>query len=335
MMRSKLLGRALLLAVGVLFAAGSEGQQAQQAKPAPKAAKPAKPAKKPAAPTAQMVLEPRAIDILKAASARLAAAKSMAFTAVVSYESPSRLGPPLVYTTKSEVTLQRPDKLQVITPRRRPGLGVLLRRQGDDGVRAGREPGRRRRCAADDRRGAAGGLRFRGDLLPVHRRDRRRSVQGHRRRTEDRLLHRPVEHRRRHDDGHGGVRHRRRVRADLDRRRGQAAAPRLRGVPQRSRAAAPRAGTVQLATGRRRSRGRLRFDQGGQCGAHRVRAPRRDGRARNEAAAEGQVPPKRSRPRPNEETQDEEDRHSPGGSADSAACDGSGGRVVARQLSWR
>ena len=62
-----------------------------------------------------MVLEPRAIDILKAASARLAAAKSMSFTAVVSYESPSRLGPPLVYATKSEVTLQRPDKLKIIT----------------------------------------------------------------------------------------------------------------------------------------------------------------------------------------------------------------------------
>ena len=61
-------------------------------------------------------LEPKAVEILKAASARLAAAKSMAFTAVVSYESPSRLGTPLVYTTRSEVTLQRPDKLRVITP---------------------------------------------------------------------------------------------------------------------------------------------------------------------------------------------------------------------------
>ena len=45
----------------------------------------------------------------------MAAAKSMAFTAVLSYESPSRLGTPLIYTTKSEVTLQRPDKLRVIT----------------------------------------------------------------------------------------------------------------------------------------------------------------------------------------------------------------------------
>ena len=51
---------------------------------------------------------------IKAASARLAAVKTMSFTAVVSYESPSRLGPPLVYSTRSEVTMQRPDKLRVI-----------------------------------------------------------------------------------------------------------------------------------------------------------------------------------------------------------------------------
>ena len=75
----------------------------------------AKQATKAAASAFQPGLEPRAIDILKAASVRLAAAKSMSFTAVVSYESPSRLGPPLVYSTKSEVTLQRPDKLRVIT----------------------------------------------------------------------------------------------------------------------------------------------------------------------------------------------------------------------------
>jgi hypothetical protein len=40
----------------------------------------------------------------------------MSFTAVVTYESPSLLGTPLAYTTRSEVTLQRPDKLRVITP---------------------------------------------------------------------------------------------------------------------------------------------------------------------------------------------------------------------------
>ena len=64
----------------------------------------------------QPVLDPKAVDVLKASSARLAAAKTMTFTATAEYESPSRLGPPLVYTTLSEVTLQRPDKLRVITP---------------------------------------------------------------------------------------------------------------------------------------------------------------------------------------------------------------------------
>lgn len=115
MIRNNFLGSALLLAVGVLFVAGSAAQQAPSAQPSSKAAKPVKPLKKPVASTADMKLEPRAIDILKAASARLAAAKSMTFTAVISYESPSRLGPPLVYATKSEVTLQRPNKLKVIT----------------------------------------------------------------------------------------------------------------------------------------------------------------------------------------------------------------------------
>ncbi len=98
---------ALLLAAAPLFAADAPAQ------PAAKAATPAKP---PAAPAVQMGLEPKAIDILKAASARLAAAKTMTFTAIVSYESPSRLGPPLIYSTRSDVTLQRPDKLKVITP---------------------------------------------------------------------------------------------------------------------------------------------------------------------------------------------------------------------------
>jgi len=60
-------------------------------------------------------IESRAVDILKSSSERLAAARSMTFTATVSYESPSRLGPPLIYSTRSEVVMQRPDKLRVIT----------------------------------------------------------------------------------------------------------------------------------------------------------------------------------------------------------------------------
>jgi len=59
-------------------------------------------------------LEPKAIEILKATSARLAAAHTMTFTAVETFESLSRQGAPLVYANKFEVTMQRPDKLRVI-----------------------------------------------------------------------------------------------------------------------------------------------------------------------------------------------------------------------------
>jgi hypothetical protein len=70
----------------------------------------------PVAANAGPALEPKAIEILKATSNRLAAAHSMSFTADVTYESPTRQGPPLVYATQSDVTMVRPDKLRVITP---------------------------------------------------------------------------------------------------------------------------------------------------------------------------------------------------------------------------
>jgi hypothetical protein len=106
-------GGTLLLAVGAILVASGAG--AQNAPRAAHASKRAKAPDKAAAPAVEMVLEPKAIDLLKAASDRLAAARSMRFNAVVSYESPSLLGPPLVYTTKSDVVVQRPDKLRVIT----------------------------------------------------------------------------------------------------------------------------------------------------------------------------------------------------------------------------
>jgi hypothetical protein len=65
--------------------------------------------------TAVPKLEPKAIEVLQAMSQRLAAAHAMTFAAVSTVESPTRLGPPLAYTTRFEVALQRPDKLRVIT----------------------------------------------------------------------------------------------------------------------------------------------------------------------------------------------------------------------------
>ncbi len=101
----KMIGNALLMFLWV-FCVGARAACAQGS---------AQPADTKAVADAKPVLEPKAIELLKAASARLAAAHSMSFTAEVTYESPSRMGIPLAYTTKSEVVMQRPNKLRVIT----------------------------------------------------------------------------------------------------------------------------------------------------------------------------------------------------------------------------
>jgi len=107
------------LATGVLAQVPASGTKAAPAKPA-KAATPAQKAGSAAkgvpAPEFKLVLEPRAMELLKAASTKLAAAKTISFTAVASYEYPSRLGPPIVYTVRYDVAMQRPDKLRVIVP---------------------------------------------------------------------------------------------------------------------------------------------------------------------------------------------------------------------------
>jgi hypothetical protein len=110
MIRNKCLWLSLLLAATALLAIPNA-----QSKPAKKKAKTTATEASPA-PEATPSLEPKALDILKAASSRLAAARTMKFNAVHFYENPSRQGHPLAFTTKSEVTLQRPDKLRVIMP---------------------------------------------------------------------------------------------------------------------------------------------------------------------------------------------------------------------------
>jgi hypothetical protein len=99
---------ALTLTLFVLLAASGNVQAAETKKQARSKGKESPP-------PVQMTLEPKAMEILKASCDRLAAARTMRFTAVVTYESPCRFGTPLAYTTKSDVTLQRPDKLRVIT----------------------------------------------------------------------------------------------------------------------------------------------------------------------------------------------------------------------------
>ncbi len=107
--------RALLSLAMILLIAGT-GLAQTAAKPAAK--KP--PASKKAAPAAPaepgLQLEPKALEILKATSDKLAAAHTMSFTAVELFENLTRQGAPLGYTTKYEVTLERPDKLRVLKP---------------------------------------------------------------------------------------------------------------------------------------------------------------------------------------------------------------------------
>src|SRR5262245_12161341 len=111
---------ALCLWVTGCFGLALPGASQTAAPSAPAATKSQGKASKPAAKSSQpefsMVLEPRAVELLKAMSARLAAAKTMSFTAVAAYEFPSKLGPPLVYTTRYDVLMQRPNRLRVIMP---------------------------------------------------------------------------------------------------------------------------------------------------------------------------------------------------------------------------
>ncbi len=100
-------GAAALASVGLvalLAAPGSSGVATAAAAAAPAVAPPA------------IELEPRALGILKGSADALAAAKTVSFNAVVGEESPSRLGPPLLYTSRYQVVLQRPDKLRILSP---------------------------------------------------------------------------------------------------------------------------------------------------------------------------------------------------------------------------
>lgn len=112
---------ALLLALGMLSMTWSADAQERRQRPATDRATLATDAANPGP-----MLEPKAIDLLKAMSARLVAAKAMSFTATITYESPSRIGPPLAYTTRSDVLVQRPDKLRVVTPGDGPAAEFYL-----------------------------------------------------------------------------------------------------------------------------------------------------------------------------------------------------------------
>jgi hypothetical protein len=192
--------RVALLATGLLVAGSL---QAQQPPGKPKAAKPARTSGTIVVP--KPILEAKAIDLLKAMGERLAAARSMAFTAAVTYEAPSRLGPALAYTTISEVLMQRPDKLRVITL----GDGPASEFYYDGKTMTAYSPAENliAVAAAPPTIDAALKAAFESAAIyfPFCRRGSRRPLQEHCRGTDQRLLHRPVESRRRHGYRHAGV----------------------------------------------------------------------------------------------------------------------------------
>jgi hypothetical protein len=110
MRRTSAPNRLVLISVGMVLAASFAQSQAPAPTPAPRK----KPAPKAAA-APRPTPETRAVEILKASCAKLAAAGSMSFTALGAYEVPSLWGPPLIYGRIYEVALQRPDKLAVLT----------------------------------------------------------------------------------------------------------------------------------------------------------------------------------------------------------------------------
>ena len=94
------------LAIIAALSAPVVGAYAQQAK---------QPAGMAAQSQEQPPIEPKAVDILKAGCSVLEAANAMSFTAITTYEKAAPNGQPLYYATRNEVTMQRPDKLRVIT----------------------------------------------------------------------------------------------------------------------------------------------------------------------------------------------------------------------------
>lgn len=74
------------------------------------------PAAAPAAKSAAVAIEPKALALIKDLSETLAKASSISFHVRRAFDEPAANGQPLVYYIASEVTLQRPDKLKIITP---------------------------------------------------------------------------------------------------------------------------------------------------------------------------------------------------------------------------
>ena len=69
----------------------------------------------PAAAAPRPAIEPKAVELLNAMGANLDAAKSMSFSVKTAFEEPARSGQPLFYMVEASVSLERPDKMKIVT----------------------------------------------------------------------------------------------------------------------------------------------------------------------------------------------------------------------------
>ena len=65
-------------------------------------------------PAANVVLEPKALALIKAMSEKLATAQSLSFKVRRAFDEPGANGQPLIYMVVSNVLMQRPDKFRGI-----------------------------------------------------------------------------------------------------------------------------------------------------------------------------------------------------------------------------
>jgi hypothetical protein len=171
-------------------------------------------------------IEPAVLALVKAMSEKLAAAKTMSFTAVTTYESPDRTGEPLAYFTRSQVTLQRPDKLRVITP----GDGPRTEFYYDGKTAQAYEPAVNLVAVAEAPDTIDAMLRAAFEkaaiyfpFTDVHRRHRLRPVEDDHGEPAYRLRRRQVDRGRRRADRYRGAGRPVRARPAVDRQRRQAA----------------------------------------------------------------------------------------------------------------
>ena len=143
----------------------------------------------------------------------------MSFTAIASYEFPSRLGPPILYSMRYDVALQRPDQLKIVMPGDGPATEFSF--DGKEIVAFAPAQNLVAVTAAPPTLEGALKLAYQAGcgVLPVHRPTAARPLGRHQPGRDAGLRHRSVGSGRRHAHADDRLGQRRALHAAVDRRR--------------------------------------------------------------------------------------------------------------------